>query len=139
MIFSPLFIVFSRPHVNNTLLWTELFSSFISLNAGLELLSKAHVRIYCLKLKAGYPDCRKTLEAGKLAGTPCESASASGSCPSPSGLAPGLGPCGSVALVLVAPEPEALSSSSPCARSPSFHSARAKLKSQAAIGTTITG
>lgn len=63
-------IVFSRPYVNNTLLCTELFSSFLSLNAGLELLSKAPVRTDCLKLKADYPYCRTTLEAGKLAVTP---------------------------------------------------------------------
>lgn len=63
-------IVFSRPYVNNTLLCTGLFSSFLSLNVGLELLSKAPVRTDCLKLKAGYPDCRTSLEAGKLAVTP---------------------------------------------------------------------
>lgn len=112
-------IVFSRPHVNNTLLCTELFSSFISLNVGLELLSKAPVRTDCLKLKADYPDCRKPL---RLVSAGSHTVSASR--PSPLILAP------PVALFQSwSHRSWKCSSSSATVCNPSFHSARAKRKS----------
>lgn len=59
--------VFPRPCGDNASLWTELFPFFARFNVKLELLSKAHVRAYQLKLKSGYPDRRENQDASKLA------------------------------------------------------------------------
>lgn len=84
-------IVFSRPYVNNALLCTGLFSSFISLNVGLELLSKAPVGTDCLKLKADF----------QTAGQPLRLVSWQSHRVSVTSISLGLDPSGSALSVLV--------------------------------------
>lgn len=91
-------IVFSRPYVNKTLLCTGLFSSFISLHVGLELLSKAPVRTDCLKLKADF----------QTVGQPLRLVSWQSRRVSVMSISLGLDPSGSVLSVLVSQELEVL-------------------------------